>query len=413
MIWKLQKKFITITALCLLAVMVVLLVGINAANVAQVNSDSDQLLRMLSDNGGKFPDEKKHKRPFELELTPETQFRTRYFTVRAGANAGADGKPALEVLDSTHIAALTEEEILEYAAAVAVSASVKGTMGNYRYMVTANSDGSRFMVFLDCQESIRSIRNFILLSVVVGLVCMVVVTALVWVFSRRAIKPTIDAVERQKQFITDAGHEIKTPLSIILANTEVLELEQGESQWTSSIRNQVTRLNVLVRNLLELSRLDEVTQEMLEFAEVNVSELLESAVDAFAAPMQTRGLTCLEGIEAGVVIRADQQCLSQLMSILLDNAVKYARDNSQVEVELHTSGKRVELSVYNVCQHVPEDLDRLFERFYRADESRSRKTGGYGIGLSVARGIAQAHKGRIYAEGCREGIRFVVVLPRM
>lgn len=414
MIKKLQRKFITITALSLFMVMVVLIVGINVGNICQISKDSDMLLEMLSQNEGRFPDDKKNDKkifkdkPLGTPFTPETRFRTRYFTAILDARNGE-----IEFIDATHIAAVTEHEIRQYVGEVVKKGNVKGYKGNYKYQSTIMSNGKQLIVFLDCQENIRTSKNFALVSVIIGVACMTLVIILVSLFSKRAIKPTVEAMEKQKQFITDAGHEIKTPLSIILANAEVLEMTGGENQWIESIRNQVNRLNELVKNLLELSRLDGVSQAAMEFGEVNLSEALEDAVDAFKAPMQTKGVTCVEEIERNVVVNADRKSISQLFVLLIDNAVKYARDNSEIEIKTVTNNKRVEISIYNACDNVPEgNLEKLFERFYRADESRSRKTGGYGIGLSVAKGIVTAHKGRITAERYKEGLRMVVVLPK-
>lgn len=440
MIKKLQKKFIRIAALSVAIVMAVLLVGLNAAAVYQMNRDADSLLRILSDNNGTFPDNRYKKelipqtgedeqadveaqlqehtevmrlpeaiwnnmmRPFENNFSPETKFRTRYFSIFAGDDGTLD-------INIDNIAAVSREGAGTMAEHVLLSKSKSGYSGNYRYMVTEKENG-KLIIFLDCEENIAIRRDFAVLSVIIGIICLTFVVLLVTIFSKRAISPVIDSMEKQKRFITDAGHEIKTPLAIISANTEVIEMDNGESEWTKSIHNQVVRLNELVKSLLELSRLDEVSKAQDYHERVNFSEAVETAVDAFAALMQTRGIECSESIEENVLVSGNERELGQLVMILMDNAVKYCSASSVIEVRLELAGRRAKLSVYNAYDgELPANLGRLFDRFYRADESRARETGGYGIGLSVAQAVVQSHKGRIYAEKKKEGVCFNVILP--
>lgn len=454
MIKQLQKRFIMITAVSVAIVMTVLLVGINVANLIQVNRDSDALIKILSDNNGVFPDNKKDDRrngardelpvnpdgekanqpdgepggqqdgrpngpaPEDLQLkgakenlmqafgtpfSPETKFRTRYFSVIKDENGAFQ-------INTDNIAAVTQDEAQSMAEYVLSGKKKSGYSGNYRFKVSQNDKGT-LVVFLDCEENLRTMRNFALLSAIVGLVCLIIVIILVTLLSKRAIKPAIESMQKQKRFITDAGHEIKTPLAIISANAEVIEMTSGESEWTASIRNQVERLNELVKSLLELSRLDEVSQGTERF-EFNLSDTVEAAVETFSAPMQTRGITCSNRIEKGIILSGNKEEINRLTVLLMDNAVKYCTENSAIEVGLCTNGRKAELSVYNPCDNeLPDNLGILFDRFYRVDASRSRKTGGYGIGLSVAQAIVNSHKGKIHAERREHGVCFIVQLP--
>ncbi len=439
MIKRLQRNFILIAAVSVAAVMTVLLLGINAANIYQMNREADELLTVLSDNQGHFPEmrhnpkeelnefpsapapleefgpqgslrpqqdnrQDKIMRPFGSVLSEETRFKTRYFTVLYKADETV-------LVNVDNVAAVQEDGALAYADKVRRSGGVKGYLDNYRYCVTS-FNGDMLYIFLDCTDSLRNVKTFAVFSLAVGLVCLIVVTALVTIFSRRAILPVVENMERQKRFITDAGHEIKTPLAIIRADAEVLEMTAGESEWTVSIRNQVERLTELVKNLLALAKMDE-TVKYITLSNVDFSETVGGTAASFLPVIQSRGLALSTDIEEQLHVQGDKASLEQLVNILMDNAVKYAKTSTKIELSLKAAGKKVLLSIYNVCDETPQgDLNRLFDRFYRADESRSRKTGGYGIGLSLAQAIVTAHKGDISAAAQQDGICFTVVLRK-
>ena len=460
MIKRLQRKFVMITALSVAIVMIVLLAGINAANMIQTEQDSDTILRMLSDNDGRFPDnnkdsmkvktgspqqdssqqdipqdglqqnspqqnnpqdnmqqnspqqgnpqqndvwQKNGSRPGAL-ASPEAKFRTRYFSVYIKNDGTCD-------INTDSIAAVSQDGARQMADSVLRGGRTDGYNGNYRFKVTVKDDG-KLIVFLDCDESLRTMRNFALLSVIIGAVCLALVTILVMIFSRRAIKPVAQSIEKQKRFITDAGHEIKTPLAIISANAEVIEMMNGETEWTKSICNQVERLNVLVKGMLELSRMDEMSEKP-QFVNVNLSETVRSSTDGFMAMMQKKNITCSTDIADNVCVMGDSGRLAELVSLLMDNAIKYCTESGSMSVKLWINGRKAVFSVYNSYDgELPDDMNKLFDRFYRTDESRSRSTGGYGIGLSVAQAIVQLHKGKISVEKKDGGACFTVTLVR-
>lgn len=229
--------------------------------------------------------------------------------------------------------------------------------------------------------------------------------------NRKAIRPVIESMEKQKQFITDAGHELKTPIAIISANTEVIEMCSGESEWTESIHHQTERLTSLVTQLLTLAKMDEGGGQ-LELKEWNASETIIEAVQSFEAPAVTKQITLQTDIAKELRMEGDAARIHQLVSLLVDNAVKYTPEGGKIRIFWRKNGKKAEFSVQNTCDTLPEgDLNRLFDRFYRADVSRARESGGYGIGLSVAAAIVKAHKGKITAEWTRDGIYFKAVFP--
>ena len=248
-------------------------------------------------------------------------------------------------------------------------------------------------------------------TISVSLLGLAAVFVLVVIFSRMVFRPVEESIQKQKRFITDASHELKTPLTIIDANTEVMEMESGESQWTKSTRKQIQRLSGLVQQLVTLSRLDEEKgpEEKCEF---NLSEAVSECVQPYESLAQTREKNLTLNIEEDITYTGDERSIRQLAGILMDNAVKYSSENGNITLTLKKKGKKIFLEVYNDADDLPQGkLDVLFERFYRLDSSRNSGTGGSGIGLSVAKAIVQAHKGKITAENKNgRGLTITVIL---
>ena len=411
MIRRLQRKFVAIAMGSLLAVMVVVIGAINAANFVQINSRAQWLLQTLAENDGRFPEFEKGKPPgpvpkMGFEMTAETRFETRYFLARADASG------SITEIDTGHIAAVSSEQARQMAESVLNSGRTGGYLDYYRYMVTAAEEGS-LVLFVDCGSQIRTGLSFLLASCGVGVVCFYVVFILVTVFSRRAVAPVIESLEKQRRFMTDASHEIKTPLAIISANTAVLELEEGESEWIQSIRNQTQRLNRLVEKLMLLCKMEEEENQAV-FAPFHLSEAVADAAAPFETLAESRGKTLKATIEPGITMKGDESGIRELIAILLDNAVKYADNGSEISLEIARKARGVQLKVSNLCSSPPEgNLERLFDRFYRADSSRSRETGGYGVGLSIARAIVQTHRGKIAAQSITKDktVCFIITLP--
>lgn len=408
MIKKLQRKFIMITMLSLLAVITLLVGTINIVNIYTTNKTADNLLMVLSENDGQFPDEnrphmnERNIRKPEQFMSPETRFETRYFSVEV------DEDGSITEIDTGHIAAISSDEAKTYAEQVIKNNKRTGFCDSYKYLVSIDEDETT-IVFLDCTKDINTITSFLWVSCLVAVASLLLVFLLVSILSSRAVRPVIKNIEKQKQFITDAGHEIKTPLSIINANTDVIEMENGVSEWTKSTKNQITRLSGLVANMLTLSKIDE-GGESLVFMDISLSDEVASALEPFLLIAEQRQIYFDINISPGIHIHADANSINELVSILTDNALKYVSEDGKINLTLLTSGKSKIFSISNTCDEPAEkDLSRLFDRFYRSDASRSRQSGGYGIGLSVAQAIVQAHNGKISAEYMNGKMTFTVI----
>lgn len=271
----------------------------------------------------------------------------------------------------------------------------EGSIDRFRFRRAATQDGQgEVLLFLDTSTSRRSILTVLALSGGVGLLCWLGSFLLVVLLSRRAIAPVVRGMEKQRQFVTNAGHEIKTPLAIIQVNTEALELHQGESKWTRNIRAQTARLTGLMENLLTLARMDEARLPPAQ--PVDLSGTARESVQAFQEAAGARQLTLTGQIAPGIILQTSREHMVQLLSVLLDNGVKYTEEGGSIRLTLTREGNTVRLQVRNGPTQVPEgDLSRLFDRFCRGDPARSQKTGGYGIGLSAAQAIVQAWQGTI------------------
>jgi signal transduction histidine kinase len=422
MVKKLRKKFVITAMLSLLLIIVVMIGIINAVNLHSMYQDADNLLAILTTNDGRFPGMKNDNflppaerfrpdTPFTFDRLNNTRsaempYQSRYFVVRF------DSTGNITETDLLHIAAITEEDATVFANQIYSSNKEKGMYHSYRYKKAINDDGSCIIVFIDLSSSIFNAFKLLSQSLLVGALALIAMFILVYIFSSQAVAPVVESLEKQKRFITDAGHELKTPLAVISANVDVLELEAGKSEWTSSIRNQIKRMNSLVKNLLTLSRMDEERINVV-FSDFDLSQTMLETSTSFQTVAESKDKKFQVDITEGIHITGDKNAMNQLASLLLDNAIKYSSDKGSIHVML-SKDKNIVFEVSNTCDSIPSgNLDRLFDRFYRADSSRSRETGGYGIGLSVARAIATSHGGNI--EAVRDGdkiIRFIVTLPK-
>lgn len=407
MIKTLRRKFITITMSSVVVVLAVIMVIINIANYYNINQHADELLKVLVENNGTFPkpdDLPRGKKPLSHKISPEAPFETRYFSVVLSADQ------AVVSVNTGRIAAVSTESASEYAVELHTKNKTSGFLEQYKYQAVSLDEGMLY-IFLDCGRELSTFYSFLRSSCLVAILGTLSVFILVVVFSKLATKPVAESYEKQKRFITDASHEIKTPLTIIDAGTEVLEMEMGENQWTRSIKNQVMRLNALTGKLIFLSRMDE-ENPALPMTDFSLSDAVTETIQPFDTISASQGKQLLQEIEKQVSYCGEESLIRQLLSLLLDNAMKYSDDEGQISVCLRMIGKSKEITVSNTVTKIKQGkLDVLFERFYRLDPSRNTQTGGHGIGLSVAKSIVTAHKGKLSAKSDDgKSIVFTVIL---
>ncbi len=398
MIYRLQRKFILISTISVLSVIALVFVMIFALNVSSMNRNMDMLADQVSEGGGRFPgsmEEKPYpdKTPprndpnFEF-ITPETPFATRHFTVFF------DKQGDVARTNTESIYAITEEAAIKYAESVMNDTDARGWMDNYRYKVFFTDMGTG-VVFIDGSMSRSSLMQSLTIAGFVLLGCAALVLLLIILLSKRVVKPIAESYEKQKQFITNANHELKTPLTLILANLDIAEIELGKNEWLDDIRSEGHRMTELVNQLVALSRMDEEGRQ-LHLTELNVGDIVADAASEFKPLVESRGKNITADIDSGIRYNGDEALLRRLISVLLDNAVKYCDESGEIQIKLEKH-RRIVLTVENTYAAVNEtELNRLFDRFYRADKARTY-TGGYGVGLSIAKTIVEKHKGDISA----------------
>ncbi len=394
MIKKLQKRFLIIT-MCSVFIVVFLIIGIiNVMNYVQIDRDNNTHMQIVIENKEGFFVREKVPIGFtkmtEPGNSPEAPFSIRYFIVTYNESG------EIENVNLDNIAAIDYAEAVILSDEVMNGSKNTGYKENYKFEMV-NTENGNMVVFLDCTRSLWNVRQFLIISMLVSGIGIVFVFLLVLFFSKKAVAPIAESYEKQRRFITDASHELKTPLTVIGANTEVIEMEFGNSEWTASTRNQIERLSKLTENLVLLSRMDEEKHEILK-EKMNLSELVQKEFEEFRAVGKTVNKEFLMRIEKNIYYKGNSEKFKKLCTILGENAIKYASDNSTIEVILKTNGKNIEMSTRNQVSFIEKgNQDVLFERFVRADSSRNSKTGGHGIGLSVAKAIVLAHKGKISA----------------
>ena len=396
MIKKLKIKFIALSMTALFILLFVIVAGMNLLNFNSVMIEADQLLQVLSQNNGTFPDFKdkipqKPEHQLPPHMSPETPYESRYFSVVISSSG------EVYEIETGKIITVDREQAVEYARKALNDKNGKGFAGDFRYKCTREQNATR-IVFLDCGRRLNAFYAFLRASVTMSLIGFAVVFVIMAVLSERIIRPISESYKKQKQFITDAGHEIKTPLTIINANLDLLEMEIGGSESVDEIKIQTKRLTALTNDLIYLSKIEEAGNDLIK-VEFPLSDLVFETVLNFKALAQTQNKKLILNVQPMISFCGNYKAMEQLISIIMDNALKYSNEGGHIAVSLIKNSKQIQLNVFNTTKDFvsSESLVYVFDRFYRADTSRNSENGGHGIGLSVAKAIVEAHNGKIKA----------------
>lgn len=401
MIKTLQKKFIFTAMIAISVLLVVLLGAINIFNAWTNSRQSQALLNMIAQEEANPLMSMMPDRNELFGISEDARRSAAYFTVYTDNNGN------ILAADVSNIRALTQDEAQRVAEKIA-DGETEGRVGNYKYTTVRNINGyMRAYIFLDTYSQNYYVFVVLVLSVLAGVVCWFLMLLLVTALSKKAIKPIAENMEKQKRFVTDAGHEIKTPLAIIMANTEAMELHVGENKWSNNIKAQTVRLDTLTKNMLTLAKIDEGRMNIPE-EDVDVSLCIYNCSEMFRESAELKNITVTQQIQPFVGVRANGEYVSRIVSILLDNAVKYTDENGKIDISLMGNRTSFELVIANTYNEADTDTEKLFDRFYRRDTARTQKSGGYGIGLSAARAIAELYNGSVKAEVKGDMIVFTV-----
>lgn len=337
--------------------------------------------------------------------SPEFFYSTRYFAVIYGT----DG--SVENVITSHIAAVAKDEAVQYAERVKRGWRTFGNIGDYYYQVAEQEDGSSIIVFLDCTSQVAFGRRIVYISLILIGFGMLVSWLVLRVLSGRIVQPEIHNAEMQKSFITNASHELKTPLAVIRANTELLEMTNGENEWTQSTLRQVDRMQGLIQNLVMITRAQEQDNRNAR-VNTDISKAVLETVKTFEPVAEQEGRKLVVQVPEGIMMNAEEGQIRQLASVLIDNAIKYCDDKGTITVQLARRGRsNIRLAVSNpYAAGKNQDYHRFFDRFYRADESHNQDKGGYGIGLSIAQNLVEQYHGTIDAAWNNGVITFTCIL---
>ncbi len=427
-IQNLRRKFIFMSMFAYLAVILFVGACINISNMfvtgRQINDALELMLEREIENANEHAasesqaaaaddgqnaasEERREERENSLDaLSSEFRYSARYFT------AAFSEEGELTNLNTSRSMRLTKEEAQAMAARAYERGRDSGRDSYFYYRTGLDVKGTTHLVFLNCASMILSNLRILYITLLIGAAGMVISLVLLYFLSYRVIQPELENARRQKQFITNASHELKTPLAVIRANTEIEEMMNGESEWTRSTMRQVDRLSGLVQNLVMISRAQEREDRSVMTA-IDVSKNVEETVRPFESLAQQEEKQLIIDIMPDIHMVADESKIRQLASLLIDNAFKYCDEKGRIRVQLDTlkKGKTVRLIFSNTfAEGAGVNYSRFFERFYREDESHNVDKGGYGIGLSIAESICQQYGGSISVSWKNGEIAFTCLL---
>ena len=392
----LRKKFIATAVGSVAVVIAILAIALNFINFNKLEeridttlldaSRSQALIKIFAEDGD------------DLVITKNSSSATEYngFSI---AKVDNNGRIIKAYRDDSLIA---DQDALQSKVIEALEkGKTSGFIGSYRFLKVETNVGN-LILFLNCQRELDSYESFVKNSVLISIGVILSVLVLIILISKKVIAPIQETYLKQKQFITGASHELKTPLAIISSNADVLEMMNGDSKWTTNIHNQVDRLTSLVNSLVVFSRMEE--KDTVERTSFDLTETLKSRIEDFDELANFQKKYIVTDIDENLNYYGEKDSIIQLMDILLENAIKYAPEDSDILVKLNKNRKYATLKVSNKANVEKGDLSKVFDRFYRLDESRNSAIKGYGIGLSMAQLIAEKHKETIQAYAPEDGV---------
>ncbi len=383
---KLQQKFVLLTTGISIIVMLLIAISINIVNYSSVISRSDEILNILTVGSLMDKEEFNSKHSFPRELA----YTTRFFSVFTNEDGEVD------VVDTKNISFISSDKAIEYVDIVKESDNTLGSIENFRYIITENDIGHTY-IFLDIEQELIGFERYMLYSVIIVFGAVVAIFILSLLLSKKAVSPIVESFERQKSFITNVSHEFKTPLAIIKADCDVIEIDNGEGEWTDSIKTQISRLDTLVENLISLTKLEE--KDVMIKTDFSLSDAVSDTINEFSPALKNSDRNLDLDIKQNISYNGDETLIRRLITAVTENAIKYSLPQTSLKISLNTSGNKKIFKIENSCESIEVGKHNdWFERFYRGNKSRNSQTKGFGIGLSIAKSICDLHGAKIYAE---------------
>lgn len=404
MIKKLKRRFVATIMIILSLVFALILGSINYFNYQSSERQSISLLSALADNDGVIPPATPGTPGAANPLPPDIFEREKTYSVKVNPTTN------LFTINGNSDTSSVSPEVLDLANQMLEKNRSSGTLNGYRYLVVDKPYG-QLLVFVDQRISNAMADRLLTNSLIIGSITLLVLFFVSLFLANLMVKPVADAFEKQKRFISDASHELKTPLSVISVNADVLAGDIGTNRHLGYIQSETDRMNTLVNDLLTLARLDADKTHGVT-STFDLSHAIKSIALSFESiAFEAHKNYALE-IEDGITYQGDANQIKQVAAILIDNAIKHTNDDGQIELTLKRIGDKIHLEVFNTGAGIPYDQrDKIFERFYRYDQSRSKATGGYGLGLAIAKAIVDEHQGKIKVSSeVGSWARFIVIL---
>ena len=388
MLNKLRAKIIIVITLILTLAVFGIMFSINAIETSRNRSEIETKIIRIADNDGFLPSDFESIDPYSDSQSGFTDCFSiqvdHFYNVRR------------VILSRT--VEIEQEEIISYANEALNTGQSYGELGNYAFYIQPKLYG-RIIVFMDIRTYNQIQKNLLYSTSLIGLLTILGFFLLSIALAFWLVKPVKETFDKHKLFISNASHELKTPLAVISANTDVLETETGENKWLGYIRSETTRMNELVNELLCLARLDDKTGHKPVMTEFNLTDVFLQTVLPFESRVFELGKQLEVDAAPDIKYKGDQSQIRHIITILLDNAVKYSDEHGLIRARLYTRSSKKIIEVYNTGEGVPKDkLNKIFERFYRRDEARNSSSGGYGLGLAIAKASAEANGGKISAQ---------------
>lgn len=387
MIKKLKIKLILLANSAVLLFLILIVSCMNIINYHNIVKECDNIISIILNNQNEIPS-------FKLppHMSPEVPYESRYFSVTL------DNEGKITSCDVSRITSIDYKDAVKYTDVALNINKSKAFINDYRYNIKIEDDNSTLIVFLDCGRKLDSFYSFLTTSCLISILGFLIIFIIIFFISDKIINPFKENYIKQKKFITNASHEIKTPLTIINANIDLLEMEYGNNDCLNDIQDQVIRLRELTDKLVSLSRIEE-NSDNLKMIESPISDIIIEVINNFKSLSLSNNKNIIYNVDEMLTMVCNDNSIRQLLSILLENAIKYSPNNSDINIDFHKQNNNLVFKISNTSIYKldSKNIKNVFDRFYRLDSSRNSNTGGYGIGLSIVKAIVSSHNGKVIA----------------
>lgn len=383
MIEKLKKKIFYLVFISLSIIISGVIILFTILNYHNTIDTAVMMINRMTDIG----ENREFNRPPEQETMENKKYIEGIYHIRIKNNMVTNMQYGEDV----------DETIEQYALDISKknSKNTSGIIGRYIYNVRKVGENTYDIIFMENENAIIRANSILLVSIILSILSIFSIYIIGKKISKTIVKPVEETFEKQKQFISDASHELKTPLAVIEANADVLENEVKSNKWIQYIQNEIESMNTLINELLTLTKIENI-DNMRELKQINLSKELEIIVAMFESMAYEKEVIINSNIKENIETKANKEDIEHIVSTLLDNAIKHTKSKEQVIVELYREKNNIVIQIKNYGDPIPEDeREKIFERFYRIDKSRNRKEKRYGLGLAIAKSTVQKYNGKI------------------